>query len=96
MIERYVQHIKDSENKSVLARIYGLYRVKKEKQVPVDLIVLSNLIKDVDTEKIKYQYLLTGESGKTAPRNLGFDIKEAILQYEKKEVSAKTEAEGDD
>ena len=62
-----------------MARIYGLYRVKKEKQTPVDLIVLTNLIKDIDQEKIKYQFLLTGNMTNNPPKNMGFDLKEAML-----------------
>jgi hypothetical protein len=39
-LDKYVQHIKGSENRSLLSRVYGLYRIKQKKGNPVDLIVL--------------------------------------------------------
>lgn len=78
-LEAYVQHVIDLNNKSLLTRIYGLYRVKKQKQSPVDLIVLKNLTKSANIDLLKYQFLLTGSLGAGAPGNPQFD-KKAILE----------------
>lgn len=73
-MDKYVQHIKGSENKSLLSRVYGLYRIKQKKGQPVDLIVLQNLNKAAAQEKFKYQFILTGASGKDAQKSAEFDL----------------------
>ena len=75
-----MKHIKDTENKSLLTRIYGLFRIKKTegKVAPVDLVVIYNLNKDVSTEKIRYQFLLMGLSKKSNHKNPKFDVSQAI------------------
>jgi len=42
MLDEFIDHIKESKNKSLIARIYGLYTVKTENLEPIDLIVMQN------------------------------------------------------
>lgn len=40
MISDYVEHIKKSDNKSLLARIYGMFTISSGDCKPVDVMVL--------------------------------------------------------
>jgi len=42
MLDEFIEHIKDSNNKSFLARIYGLYTIKIDNLEPIDLIIMQN------------------------------------------------------
>jgi 1-phosphatidylinositol-4-phosphate 5-kinase len=41
-LEDYVKHIVDSDNCSLLARIYGLYTIKSSVFSPLDVIIMQN------------------------------------------------------
>ena len=73
-LDAYVQHIKNTDNNSILARIYGLYRIRKEGNAPVDLIACANVLKDVDFGLVKYQFSFTGTLLSTAPRHKEFNL----------------------
>ena len=64
----------NTDNNSILARIYGLYRIRKEGNAPVDLIACANVLKDVDFGLVKYQFSFTGTLLSTAPRHKEFNL----------------------
>lgn len=42
-LDKYLDHIKKSKNKSLLCRIYGLYTIKTmDMFVPLDIVVMQN------------------------------------------------------
>ena len=42
MIDDFVQHIKTSNNKSLIARIYGMFTIHTESLNPIDFIIMQN------------------------------------------------------
>ena len=38
----YIRHIKDTNNKSLIARIYGVFTIKTQGLVPVDIMIMQN------------------------------------------------------
>ena len=40
MLDDYILHIKSTKNKSLLARIYGVYTIKTDGFVPVDIMIM--------------------------------------------------------
>ena len=40
ILDEYVHHIKDTGNKSLLARVYGVFTIKTKGLVPVDIMVM--------------------------------------------------------
>ena len=42
MLDDYVAHIKQTDNKSLLARIYGIYTVKSNYFLDLDLMIMQN------------------------------------------------------
>jgi 1-phosphatidylinositol-4-phosphate 5-kinase len=42
MIDDYVEHIKKTKNKSLIARIYGIYTISTNYFDPVDIVVMQN------------------------------------------------------
>ena len=45
MLDDMIQHF--SENKSILAKIYGLYTIKTNKFAPVDIIIMENTMSKI-------------------------------------------------
>ena len=41
-LDAYIQHLKDSNNQSLLARVYGMYCLKTKYFTPVTLILMQN------------------------------------------------------
>ena len=42
ILDSYIEHLKQTENKSLIARVYGIYTIKTNYFDPVDIIVLQN------------------------------------------------------
>ena len=52
----YVNHIKNSNNKSLLVRIYGLYTLKSSLFGPIEIILMQNtaIFKDKQNSKLSF------------------------------------------
>ena len=42
MLDKYIDHIKETNNRSLLARIYGIFTIKTPLINSIDLIILQN------------------------------------------------------
>lgn len=42
MLDDYIEHIKMTENKSLLARIYGVFTINTNYFTPLDIIIMQN------------------------------------------------------
>ena len=42
MLDDLIKHITDSQNSSLLARIYGIFTIKTKDLQPIDLIIMQN------------------------------------------------------
>jgi len=42
MLDDYIEHIRVSKNKSLLARIYGIFTIKTKELTPIDLMIMQN------------------------------------------------------
>ena len=40
MLDAYIEHIRASNNKSLLARIYGVFTIKTKELTPIDLMIM--------------------------------------------------------
>lgn len=60
MIDKYIEHIKETNNKSILARIYGIFSIKTKLFSPVDIIIMQNTSKQFDKKGLKYKFDLKG------------------------------------
>jgi len=45
IVDDFIEHIKGSNNKSYIARIYGMFTIKTEKLKPIDFIIMQNTSK---------------------------------------------------
>jgi hypothetical protein len=45
MLDAYIDHIKRTGNRSLLARIYGLFTFKTDYFAPMDVVVMQNTIR---------------------------------------------------
>lgn len=53
MLDSYIDHIVQSENRSMLVRIYGLYTIQSEYFAPLDLIVMENICRGYNPKSSK-------------------------------------------
>ena len=68
MINSYADHLKSS--KSLIARIYGLFRVKTAYFYPVDIIIMQNTSHLKNKKMMKYRFDLKGSTvGRRTPCN---------------------------
>ena len=44
MIDDFIKHLKDMKNKTLLARIYGVFTIKTKVFAPVDIIIMQNTV----------------------------------------------------
>jgi len=42
MLDSYIGHIESTENKSLIARIYGMFTFKTNYYFPLDLVIMQN------------------------------------------------------
>jgi hypothetical protein len=58
MLDDYIQHIKFSGNKSLIARIYGIFTIKTNQFAPLDVMIMQNTC--LMTVKKKFTFDLKG------------------------------------
>ena len=54
ILDEYIFHIRDTKNKSLLARIYGVFTIHSEGLVPVDVMIMQNTSRLLDKSNMKY------------------------------------------
>ena len=40
MLDKYIQHMKETKNKSLIAKIYGLFTIKTNYYADVDIMIM--------------------------------------------------------
>ena len=77
MLDDYIDHLKETDNKSLLARIYGIFRVKTPYFAKLEVIVMQNTSNFVNPKKMKYQFDLKGSM---VNRKVAYDDKK-VFKY---------------
>ena len=56
ILDDYIDHIRKTKNKSLLARIYGIFTIKTDYFDPLDVIVMQNtsILKNKKNDKLSY------------------------------------------
>lgn len=54
MIDQYIDHLKETDNKSLIARIYGIFRLKTAYFSPLEVIIMQNTSSYIDKKKMMY------------------------------------------
>ena len=69
MLDDFIDHIVKSKNRSLLARIYGIFTIKTNRFAPIDVIVMQNtsLLQDQNNPKMLFDY-----KGSTINRSVKF------------------------
>ena len=73
MLDSYINHVSSSGNRSILARIYGLFSIQTNVFGPLDVIVMQNTAHVLNSKKKQFQFDLKGS---TAGRYTHFDQKQ--------------------
>ena len=60
ILEEYIQHIKNTQNRSLLARIYGMFTIKTNYYEKVDIIIMQNTARLFNKHKKLEQFDLKG------------------------------------
>ena len=68
MLNDYIQHIRETNNKSLLARIYGIYTIQTNMFAPLDVIVMQNTCKLVSKSSSILTFDLKGSLYKRISR----------------------------
>lgn len=53
MLDDYIDHIVQSDNNSLLVRIYGLYTIESNYFSSLDLILMENISRNFENDSIK-------------------------------------------
>ena len=68
MLDSFIKHIKDSNNQSLITRIYGAFTIKTNIFSPVDIVIMQN----ITYKKGDGDYCLTFDlKGNTKNRKVG-------------------------
>lgn len=62
MLDDYIEHIKMTENKSLLARIYGVFTIQTNYFTPLDVIIMQNTCKVTNQDNKKMTFDLKGST----------------------------------
>lgn len=62
MLDDYIDHIKLTDNKSLLARIYGVFTIKTNYFTPLDVIIMQNTCRLTSKKNRKMTFDLKGSS----------------------------------
>jgi 1-phosphatidylinositol-4-phosphate 5-kinase len=83
MLEYYIAHIDSTENKSLLARIYGIYTIRSNRFRPIDVLVMENT---AQTQSKRYSFDLKGSlHNRRAPFRKGKIFKDLnMLEMQKR------------
>jgi 1-phosphatidylinositol-4-phosphate 5-kinase len=64
MLDDYIKHIKSLGNRSLLARIYGIFTIKSNYYTEVDIIVMQNTVRLYNKESAKMTFDMKGSTVK--------------------------------
>lgn len=87
MLDSYIDHIKKTQNRSLIARIYGIYTIKTNYFDPVDIVVMQNTVKLSDKKNHKLTFDIKGS---TINRKVNFEEKFWMNQLNHKKVMKDT------
>jgi 1-phosphatidylinositol-4-phosphate 5-kinase len=62
MLDDYIEHIVTTENKSLLARIYGLFTIKSDYYLDVNIIVMQNSVQMLKKDNQRMTFDMKGSS----------------------------------
>ena len=60
ILDDYIDHLTDTDNFSLLARIYGLFVIESSFFKSINIILMQNTSKILNNENIKYKFDLKG------------------------------------
>ena len=60
IIDQYIAHIADTGNKSMMARIYGIFSIDTALFRPIDIIIMQNTTKFFNKKNLLYRFDLKG------------------------------------
>lgn len=81
MLDKYIKHIKSTDNKSLLARIYGAYTINTNYYGNVDIIIMQNTANLHNKKKKLYSFDLKGSLvGRRTPCKSRKDYKNELLK----------------
>ena len=70
MLDDYIKHIKDTNNNSLLARIYGIFTFKTCTLLPINIIIMQNTSMIRNINNANFEFDLKGSlKGRHAPYN---------------------------
>ena len=75
IIDDYIEHLEKTKNKSLLARIYGIFRIKTRYFATLIVIVMQNTSKFLNKHKMKYHFDIKGS---LVNRRVNFDVYKAF------------------
>lgn len=73
MLDDYIDHIRKTQNRSLLARIYGIFTIKTKFFAPLDIIIMQNTCNPVNKKNDKLTFDMKGS---TVGRQAKFDKEE--------------------
>jgi hypothetical protein len=62
MLDEYVEHLIDTDNRSLLARIYGVFTVKNNYYSDLDIMIMQNTVQLFDKRSSKLTFDLKGST----------------------------------
>ena len=60
IIDDYIDHLEKSKHKSLLARIYGIFTIKTKLFNQMDLMIMQNSSKMIDSKRKRFEFDLKG------------------------------------
>ena len=85
MIDDYINYFIENGNRSLLARIYGVFSIKTAYFSPVDIIVMQNTFRQFDKKGLKYKFDLKGSSIHRRSKCQMSKLEKLITKLEKSE-----------
>lgn len=60
IIDKYIAHIAEMGNKSMMARVYGIFSIDTAMFRPIDIIIMQNTTKFFNKKNVMYRFDLKG------------------------------------
>lgn len=62
ILDSYMEHISNTDGRSMLARIYGIFKVKTSFYATIDVLIMQNISNLFETSKKMYSFDLKGSA----------------------------------
>lgn len=68
LLDDFIDYLRDNNNQSLIAKIYGVYTIKTSYFVPVDMIVMENTTQIQDIDNMKLIFDMKGNTFKRSTK----------------------------